>query len=292
MIAYLLLVHANPKHLQRLIERLRSENAMFFLHVDKKTDRQAFAHLQSGDVRMVDDPVAVHWGDFSQVEAILKLIATALAAGKFERFVLLSGADYPLQPTADINAFFAMHATDEFINMVRMPCEAAGKPLARLTTYTLSPTLSPLRRLAIKLMLKTRMMPRQRDLQRTLGSIAPYGGSTWWALTRAACEYIVEFVRRNPSVVRFFQGTQYADETFLHTILGNSTLLPNVRRNLTYTDWSAGGSSPANISDAHVDYFREHQHFASTDVYGAGPIMFARKFNDNDGALLELLDAR
>lgn len=292
MIAYLLLVHANAKHLQRLIERLRSENAMFFLHVDKKTDRQAFAHLQSGDVRMVDDPVAVHWGDFSQVEAILKLIATALAAGKFERFVLLSGADYPLQPTADINAFFAMHPTDEFINMVRMPCEAAGKPLARLTTYTLSPTLSPLRRLAIKLMLKTRMMPRQRDLQRTLGSIAPYGGSTWWALTRAACEYIVEFVRRNPSVVRFFQGTQYADETFLHTILGNSTLLPNVRRNLTYTDWSAGGSSPANISDAHVDYFREHQHFASTDVYGAGPIMFARKFNDNDGALLELLDAR
>ena len=292
MIAYLMLVHANPDHLQRLIGRLRSDNAMFFLHVDRKTNLRPYLPLQADDVRLVPDPVAVHWGDFSQVEAILKLMTTALAAGTFERFVLISGADYPLWPTADINAFFAAHPEDEFINMVPMPCEAAGKPLARLTTYTLRPTLSAPRRLALRVLLKAGVIPRQRDLRRALGSLQPYGGSTWWALTRAACEYIVQFVQGNPRLVRFFKGTQYADETFLHTVLGNSPLLANVRRNLTYTDWSAGGASPANISEIHVDYFRTTKQFAPTDVYGAGPMIFARKFNDGDAALLQRLDAQ
>jgi hypothetical protein len=291
MIAYLILAHANPEHLQRLIARLRSDDAMFFLHVDKKAKPDAFSRLVADDVRLVSDAVAVHWGDFSQVEAILKLMTTALAAGTFDRFVLLSGADYPLWPTADINAFFAAHRQDEYINMVPMPCDAAGKPLARLTTYTLRPTLSTPHRLALRVLLKAGVLPRERDLHRALGPLQPYGGSTWWALTRAACEYIVQFVQRNPRLVRFFQGTQYADETFLHTILGSSPLLANVRRNLTYTDWSAGGASPANISGRHVDYFRTTKQFAPEDVYGSGPMMFARKFNDGDAALLQRLDA-
>lgn len=292
MIAYLLLVHSNPAHLQRLIERLRSDGAIFFLHVDKKADPHAFAHLEADDVRLVPDAVAVHWGDFSQVEAILRLMKTALAAGSFERFVLLSGVDYPLWPTADINAFFASHPVDEFISMVPMPSEAAGKPLARLTTYKVRPTLSRPHSLALRLLLKARLMPRQRNLQRALGSLKPYGGSTWWALTRAACEYVVAFVERNPGLVRFFEGTQYADETFLHTILGNSRFLPNVKRNLTYTDWSAGGASPANMSAAHVDYFRTTKQFGAEGAYGSGPMLFARKFNDNDAALLHAMNAQ
>jgi hypothetical protein len=291
MIAYLLLVHANPAHVQRLITRLRSNNAVFFLHLDKKADPQAFAQLQADDVSLVPDAVAVHWGDYSQVEAILRLMKTALAAGGFERFVLLSGADYPLWPTADIEAFFGNHPLDEFISMVPMPSDAAGKPLARLTTYVVRPTLSSLHSLALRILLKARVMPRQRNLQRALGPVKPYGGSTWWALTRSACAYVVEFVEHNPDLVRFFQGTQYADETFIHTILGNSPLLPNVKRNLTYTDWSAGGSSPANLSVVHLDYFRATKQFGPEGAYGSGPMIFARKFNDNDADLLRLLDA-
>lgn len=292
VIAYLLLVHGNPLHLQRLINRLWSDGAMFFVHVDKKTDLNAFIHLQSDDVRVLprDETVAVHWGDFSQVEAILSLMKTACAAGNFDRFVLLSGVDYPLWPTADINAFFAAHRTVEFISMVPMPCEAAGKPLARLTTYKVRPTLSLLQSLAIRVLLKARIMPRQRNLQRALGNLTPYGGSTWWALTRAACDYLLQFEDRNPALVQFFKGTQYADETFLHTILGNSPFLAHVRRNLTYTDWSAGGASPANMSISHVDYFLSTRRFSEENVYGGGPMIFARKFNDGDGELVRLMD--
>jgi len=291
LIAYLLLAHGNPAHLQRLIARLRSDGTAFFIHVDAKTDGRAFAHLAADDVKLVPAPVAVHWGDFSQVEAILLLMQTALAAGSFTRFVLLSGVDYPLWPTASINAFFAAQPDAEYINLVAMPCAAAGKPLARLTSYTLRPTLSALHRLTLRVLLKARIIPRQRDLQPALGSLKPYGGSTWWALTRCACTYLVDYVARNPGLVRFFKGTQYADETFLHTILGNSPFMANVRRNLTYTDWSAGGASPANMSARHIDYFRTNTQFGADDVYGSGPMIFARKFSDGDAALLQAMDA-
>ncbi|MBD8655447.1 hypothetical protein IFT68_07395 [Oxalobacteraceae sp. CFBP 13730] len=292
MIAYLLLAHGNPAHLQRLIARLRSDGTAFFIHVDAKADGRAFAHLGAADVTLVPAPVAVHWGDFSQVEAILLLMKTALAAGSFTRFVLLSGVDYPLWPTTSINAFFAAQPDAEYINLVAMPCAAAGKPLARLTSYTLRPTLSPLHRLLLRVLLKARIIPRQRDLQPALGTLKPYGGSTWWALTRGACTYLVDYVARNPGLVRFFKGTQYADETFLHTILGNSPFMANVRRNLTYTDWSAGGASPANMSASHIDYFRTNTQFGAGDVYGSGPMIFARKFSDSDAALLQAMDAQ
>jgi len=292
LIAYLLLAHGNPAHLQRLIARLRSDGTAFFIHVDAKADARAFAHLGAADVTLVPAAVAVHWGDFSQVEAILLLMKTALAAGSFTRFVLLSGVDYPLWPTASINAFFAAQPDAEYINLVAMPCAAAGKPLARLTSYTLRPTLSPLHRLLLRVLLKARIIPRQRDLQPALGALKPYGGSTWWALTRGACTYLVDYVARNPGLVRFFKGTQYADETFLHTILGNSPFMANVRRNLTYTDWSAGGASPANMSASHIDYFRTNTQFGAGDVYGSGPMIFARKFSDSDAALLQAMDAQ
>jgi hypothetical protein len=292
MIAYLLLVHSNPKHLQRLIARLQSDNARFFIHVDKKADRAAFAHLRAANVTLVDDPVAVHWGDFSQVEAIERLMRTALASGPCERLVLLSGVDYPVRPTADIEAFFARHPTDEFINMVAMPSAAAGKPLTRLTTYKVRPTLPALHSIALRLLLKAGLMPRQRDLGRALGTLTPYGGSTWWALTRPACEYALDVIDRRPDLVRFFKGTEYADETFLHTILGNSPFRDHVKRNFTYTDWSAGGASPANISAAHLPYFAANTSFGPGGAYGDGPIIFARKFTDADAALLQQLDAR
>ncbi|MEM8514924.1 hypothetical protein RCH14_004279 [Massilia sp. MP_M2] len=290
MIAYLLLAHGNPAHLQRLIARLRSDGTAFFIHVDQKANARAFAHLALDDVTLMPEPVAVHWGDYSQVEAILLLMKTALAAGPFTRFVLLSGVDYPLKPTAAINAFFAAQPDAEYINLVPMPCAAAGKPLARLTSYTLRPTLSALHRLTLRVLLKARIIPRQRDHARALGALTPYGGSTWWALTRGACDYLVDYVARNPGLVRFFKGTQYADETFLQTILGNSPFMANVRRNLTYTDWSGGGASPANMSAKHVDYFRANTQFGAGDIYGSGPMIFARKFGDSDAALLQAMD--
>jgi len=72
-----------------------------------------------------------------------------------------------------------------------------------------------------------------------LHELIPYGGSTWWALSREACELVTAFVARERDFVRFFHHVICPDESFFQTIVGNSELRSQIRRNVTYVDWPA-----------------------------------------------------
>jgi hypothetical protein len=241
-------------------------------------------------IAFVEPRIAVHWGDFSQVEAMLALLRQARAAGDFDRYVLLSGADYPLRSASAIEQFFGAEPANEYINLVAMPSTAAGKPLSRLATYRLRPGDPFVARIARKVLMLARIVPSERDYKAHLKLLAPYAGSTWWALSGAACEHIVAFAARETAVVEFFKNTVCPDESFFHTILGNSPFLPRIVRNLTYTDWSAGGASPAGITQQHLAVFDRAPMFPPDDTYGAGAMLFARKFSDHSAQLVALMD--
>jgi hypothetical protein len=147
--AYLILAHHQPSHLKRLVAALSCNSSAFFIHLDEKADASQFAELSSRQVQFTPKRIAVFWGDFSQVEAILVLIQTAMShPSTFERFVLLSGVDYPLRSAVEIQDFFAEHANREFINLVPMPCDFAGKPITRLSDFKLRPaSTNPVRKL-------------------------------------------------------------------------------------------------------------------------------------------------
>jgi hypothetical protein len=287
-IAYLILAHNTPKHVQRLVSALSTSSSSFFIHVDRKSSLAEFAGIR-GDVHFTAKRVSVFWGDFSQVEAILVLIRAALADRRgFDRFVLLSGADYPIRPAAYLEAFFASNPDKEFINLVQMPSEAASKPISRLTRYWLRPSTPRPLRAVQRLLMIARVLPRNRDYKACFGDLVPYAGSTWWALSRGACEQIVGFADRETKVARFYRNTHCPDESFFQTVLGNSSFRTKVARNITYTDWSAGGRSPANLSEKHIPILQAHP--SADDVYGAGQLLFARKFTDDSGDLVAVLD--
>lgn len=44
-VAHLILVHAHPNQLSRLVERLTHPKAVFFIHVDKKSDIVEFERV-------------------------------------------------------------------------------------------------------------------------------------------------------------------------------------------------------------------------------------------------------
>ena len=290
-IAYLIPVHANPIHLGRLVGRLSSRSSGFFIHVDAKSDLADFVHLAGPSVGFTADRVAVWWGDYSQVAATLTLIRAALDDPRqYDRFVLLSGADYPLRSTQYVEQFFEQHPRTEFVNMVEMPSDEAGKPLTRLTTYQPGPGRTPLGMALHRTMLGVGRRVHQRDYQTPFQGMVPYGGSTWWALSREACELIVSFVDRRPDFVRFFRHAICPDESFFQTIVGNAALRENVRRNLTFVDWSAGGQNPSAFTEAHLHRFGTADSLTVTDVYGSGELLFARKFVDDDGDLVARLD--
>lgn len=286
-IAYLIQAHNNVGHLERLLAALDGEGVSFFLHIDKKVSAGPFAHLAAANVTLVERRVAVYWGDFTQVEATLVLIEAALASpAGVERLVFISGADFPIRSSAEIDRFFAERPQAEFINTVAMPADAMGKPITRLTRFHPRPSSPRAVRGLQKVMMRLGLLPRERDYRQHLGGLRPYGGSSWWALTRPTCEHIMRFVAENPSVVAFFKHTWCPDESFFQTIIGNTGAAAHVVPNLTYTDWAPGAASPEYMSEKHLPVLRAAAHGRVTTSFGETDILFARKFSDKQAGVV------
>ena len=290
--AYLILAHNNPNHLGELIKAVSSQRSTCFVHVDNKSEEQDFLHISGPDVLFSDKRVAVHWGDFSIVEATLILIRQALSHPRcFERLVLSSGVDYPLRSAGEIDTFFQEHPLDEFINIVQMPAKTERKPMWRLTTHRFSSPGDPfMKKLIRKIGAGTGFgrVLRTRAYQKHFRGLTPYAGDQWWALTRDACKYILDFIEKEPAIYKFFRNTRCPDEMFFQIILGNSFFKEKMCRNLTYADWGGIVSShPARISEEHIhELFSSGLSFSSEDWYGPGPILFARKFSDDQNCLI------
>ena len=290
-IAYLIATHDEPNQTRRLVEALSSGSACFYIHVDAKADQRAFDSIAGPTVHFVDNRVRVFWGDFSQVQASLNMMAAALGDPlRCERLVLLSGSDFPLQSSDYIERFFAEQNDREFINSVPIPSVAAKKPLSRITEYRVSRGAPAAIRVWQKVLLNGGVIPRTRNYRACFGALMPFGGSAWWALSREACEHVFSFVATNPSIVRFFHNTLCPDESFFQTILNNSELRSRIVRNVTFSDWSRGGRNPAFLSDKHLELFGTGPFVTGDSVYGSGgELLFARKFRDGDAELVEKL---
>jgi hypothetical protein len=287
-IAYLVLAHINPGVIERAIGALDSEDCAFFVHIDQKSDITKFFHITGKNVIFTEKRMPVYWGQFSQVEAILVLLQEAMKGpDRYDYFVLVSGSDYPLRSTRYISAFFQEHYGTEFISIVKVPSEAAGKPLSRMNTFVL-PSSQPVRRFLVLAIAKLGLA--ERDYRKYLGGLEAYSGSTWWALTHEACRYILDFTEGNPKVADYFRNTFASDEAYFHTVLGNSRFQSRIRRNLMYDDWTARGASPETISDQHIARFESQPEVTLDDVYGIGEALFARKFSDGQLALLQRVD--
>ena len=280
-------------HLARLIHALSQENTNFFVHVDQKSSIEPFLAHQSPNVHFLDRRVAVYWGQWQLVEAIINLIRKALAHNRYDYLVLLSGRCYPIRSNKYIQRVFTKSQGEEFICAGEIP----GEQLYRLNRFYMRSDQSRLefcRRVAAEFFsqpkfgrLFSRIWGLARDWGPVFGSVVPYSGSGWWALTGDACRYIDNFVRREQAVVRFFENSAVPDEMFFQTILANSDFAPRMRRNLHYADWSRGGCHPAEISDQHINMF--DQQWTDDGIFGK-ELCFARKFPDDGGKMVQLVD--
>lgn len=286
-IAYLILTHRNPRLLQRAVQALSCDDCAFFIHIDKKSDISDFSETRGDNVFFSGKRVPVYWGEYSQVRAILLLIEQALKFSQhFDYLVLLSGSEYPLRSRKYIHAYLEANRGLEFMNLVKVP--APGKPLARITTLRYESD-KPVRRFASRALAKVGLA--QRDLKKHLGELEPYSGRTWWALTESASQFLMEFIFQHPQMERFFENTFAADESFLHTILGNSEFGPRTCGNLHYEDWSVPAPHPDMIDNRHVAHFRSCERVFDGGL-SEGPVeaLFARKFSDENLHLLDSID--
>ncbi|WP_188312084.1 beta-1,6-N-acetylglucosaminyltransferase [Salinarimonas soli] len=239
--AYLIAAHDNPAALVRLVEALRCEGARFFIHIDAAVALKPFTDAlgDKPDIHWVIDRVRVTWMGWSQVEATLRMLGAA-HPDAFDRYTLLSGADYPIKSNDEIARILSrdeteyltawrlsdrpswQHKVQYYYPIEQIPIRNYGKAKARRVFWA---SFVRLRRFFPK-----RSMP---------ASLEPWGGSSWWTLTHSCVSHILGVVRERPEVVRFYRTTHAPDEGFFHTLVMNSPFAERVHRRAEYERWRA-----------------------------------------------------
>ena len=278
MVAYLILAHAHPELVIRMIDALRAPGATFAVHVDARSGNDVMTPLRGYAAKREDEVLAprqrCYWGTYALVQATLECLHVLFASGRpFEYAVLLSGQDYPIKSPDAMATFFEERKGTEFIEAFPLDAPNRWTPqggrfqaMARVTRYTLN-----VRSRVLQLTL-----PRRFPL-----GWRPHGGSQWWALSRPALEWVEKTLRERPQVARYFRHTFIPDEAMFQTMLANSPFADRISSEpLHYIDWERPNPNYPRTLDGE-DYGR----------LSASSALFARKMHPQRSAeLLERVD--
>jgi len=299
---YLILAHKNPLQLGRMIERLDDGASKFFIHLDAKTPIEPFAAcLEGAHIRFIDKRERCVWGDFSIVQATIRLMEAANEEQGV--FILMSGQDYPIQSQEYINDFLERNKDFDFIEIE--PLEEKWKPKMvkdKLEHYHIlhseerghSNCYAPFRHCSVfqkvrtlMHLLKGRLSVKNFRLLCSLPKrVAPferqYAGSQFWAFSERTFYAVLNYIREHKAALEgYYKYTSSPDEIYFHSVLmdlvaKDSTI--KLKEQITY-----------------VNYFRKNNVFITEDfdkLTSAKGKLFARKFDtDIDIEILNKLDS-
>lgn len=288
---YVVLCHRLPDQVVRLAARIRelSPAASVVIRHDRGPaflDTAQLARVVGSRVSVLDDSHPVTWGSFSMVEATERAFARAREAFDPDWLVLVSGQDWPVRDLAAWEAGVVASGADAVVRSD--PVDLTWSTGRRISEDDLfrarwthrwrdlppAPLLTrvpaPLRRrvtgrFSAGLMWYQRPV-MLRQLPRGLGwklgvrrrdSVLPAGwtirkGEQWLACDRAAVAELERLRVEVPSVRAFFAGTHIPDESYLHTVLGNTASLRVLDGRVSWHRFDGSSPSPAVLTDADV----------------------------------------
>lgn len=234
-IAFLILAHHHPRQLSALVQALDDDRFDFFVHVDERVDFRSFTAqeypLRHSTLRFLSRRKTVFWGDISMVDAMLELFREAMAQDGYERFVVLSGEDYPIESNDAIYARLSRPGI-EFINGTRLRnnVQVEGFWFWKLSNKLLVRCIRKLLYMA-GIRKKPYLMIENRKWD-------VYHGSQWIALSRECAQYVLSVAEANPQIRSYFRFSHAPDQLFIPTIVYNSADFREKTccdRNRTYT---------------------------------------------------------
>ncbi|WP_345951607.1 beta-1,6-N-acetylglucosaminyltransferase [Mucilaginibacter sp. PAMB04274] len=273
-LAHLILAHAYPKQLERLINRLQHADADIYIHLDAKSKIKDFIHLQCSNVFFVKKRTSVVWGTYSLVQATLDGMYEILHAQRsYSHINLLSAQDYPLKSADEIQRFFQDNTDKSFLDS---PVIGEGwmDGVHRVENFNFGDYKFPghyLLQYAVNFL---------RIKKRVPAGLIPYGRSQWFTITPQCAEFMINYLESHPDVKRYFRMSFAPDEFIFQTILGNSPLKDTlVNDNLRYINFPAGHLHPTTITTADA---------VALTTCGK---LYARKFDPRtDSVILNYLD--
>jgi len=276
---FLIAAHKDPAQLNALVERLRDEDFLIYVHLDAKGAIEPF-DVHPG-ARLVGKRVAVHWGCFSQVEATLNSLEQIVAeVSEFDKVLFLSAQDFPLLSNAALKSALAALRGHELLDTA--PIGRGPGQWAAAYRYQYFYRQDAGRALRLACSLANRAMRACGLTRRMPRGLQPHGGSSWWALSRDCVRDVLARIRREPGLLRFFRSVSCADELFFQTLVMNSRFRERVlSENFRYVQWPQRGARNPKILDEH-----DFERIAASNAH------FCRKIDSRaSAALLQRLEA-
>jgi len=272
-IAHLILTHKNPAQLERLLRAMEHPAFHFYIHIDRKTDIAPFLYLASNrNVHFIRQRTKIYWAGYGTIQATLNGFEEILPKG-YDYINVISGQDFPIKPASQIYQYLSERKGTEFMTHESIDSEWP-EAAVRVQRYHLInwkiPGKHRLEVLANKI-LPARKFPLDFKL---------VGRANWFTITPAAAQYIQDFLKKHPGVIRFFKLSWGADELIFSTILYNSPFRKHMAPNLIYVDWTGKTDGHPNIL-TRKDFTKLQQ----------SEKLFARKLDmEVDAALFDMLE--
>lgn len=305
-LAAVVLAHADPTHVRRLIEAL--SDVPVFLHVDAKTADTVAEEMVRGASSQVTlcARLPTSLASWSLVAAELVGLRTALRSTSAEHIAVLSGSDYPLVSAPQLVAELSAWVGSSWMWNQPLPYAPWGTPRhpdggrwrVEHRFLTRGDRVVYLRDVPLR-------WPVRRDVPAGLELRA---SAQWKIYARHHAELVLQIVDRHPEMVRFWRSTLVPEESFATSVLASPTFagsdaLPPCAAHAWYMQWPEGRSD-------HPEWLTDDAFPALAQVAAAPPAepaeavgtvaekplqrrqLFARKFSSTRSSrLLDRVDA-
>ncbi|SLN29493.1 Core-2/I-Branching enzyme [Pseudoruegeria aquimaris] len=270
-IAFILLCHKDPEAIIQQAEQLTAVGDCMAIHFDARAKPEAYQKIRAAldgnpNVTFAKKRIKCGWGEWSLVEATLHAVEAAVEAfPRCTHFYMLSGDCMAIKSARYAHEFLDAEDVDyiESFDFFESDWIKTGMKEERLiyrhwfnerTQKWLFYTSFELQ----KRFNLTREVPA--DLQIMIGS-------QWWCLRRRTIEWILDFTRKRPDVMRFFRTTWIPDETFFQTLVRHLVPETEIRaRTLTFLMFSDYGMP--------VTFYNDHYEMLLNQDF-----LFARKIS-------------
>ncbi len=280
-IAILVLAHKDPTQVKQLVTQLEKDFDVF-VHLDKLS-RISVSDFREFARTTVTQKFKASWGSLGIVRSTLELFNLASNSGDYDRYVLISGQDVPLQTNDQIISFFYRHSDVDFVESLPYNLTDESR-LTRMTHFHFFGRKAPSgsnRRWEAEISRRLDKLILLSGIRRSMYYRFRWG-SQWMDLRSETVQKILEFVRTDPNFLKRFRFTFCPDEVFFQTAVENCgatalRLAPPSR----FIDWDTGPEHPRVLRRGDLRRLQD------------SPMLFARKCDRSvDSDLIEHLYAR
>ncbi len=290
-IAYLVLAHDRPQQLRKLVDAIQAPWADIFIHIDKKAKLAPFVDACAGAAVHFHEPRRkIHWSGWGVVRIQLEMLE-AMRSPQYKYYKLLSGHCYPTKSReqvreflerqeANLMEFWSVEPRMRSCNTIDYPHFVDLIPIenflgkdrfrARPLYYLLRHPVQILYWGLFYAFIYRAPRLRRLMLPKRKRPMPVYGAEMWACLRHDFVEYLLDFCRNHPQVVRYFRYTRPPDEYMIASILRAS--------GFPWSDILCHRNYHKVLTERNLDLCLKGEQ-----------TMFARKF---DGAMLELLEKK